>query len=220
MLRARDRLIRLAAGWGAIAGLGLLLNGRLQADLMANAWRLLEAGMILGLLLCLAAHRSLSAALGTVRGTRAIALLGLLGLVAVAQVIDKTRATYPFLSWSMYSEPEVMPTYVEYKATLASGRVIDFPFHEIVPTFERRSVSHGLTRRLARRSQPPGHLYFIEEAERLIESLAKIYNARHPSDQIEHVEVRYRAVPLQEFEGPASIRSRHIASYAISSVRQ
>lgn len=199
-------LTYVALGWGLLTASGLLINGGLHGDVAGNAWRLLESGMLLAVLLGLAAYSPLRTAFQGLGAARASALLGLVG---AGQVVDRPRMTYPFVPWSMYSQADVSPEYVEYHAALQSGRAIDFPFHRIIPTHEPRSVSYNFSGRLRRTDGTGGNVAAAQEVARLIVSLAKIYNQRHPSDPIRHIDIRLRSI-LLDHDRPESVAIRHV----------
>lgn len=111
---------------------------------VANMYRPVAYGfevlMLLGVFGVAAASRRFRQVFRRVHPVYSLLLSGVLLASFWAQMLDDSSSTYPFVSWTMYTEREPEPVYWEFSATHADGTSSGLipPFHPLrIRTFSR-----------------------------------------------------------------------------------
>jgi hypothetical protein len=111
--------------WSAVAAWVVAL-------LVAQPSRWVEPVLILGAVQALV-HVPGFAAMIAGLGSGRRAVLWLLLLFMLVGQFSRGEAYWPFLRWNMYSTRQPNPVYYEWKAMLADGGEVDFPFCRFAP---------------------------------------------------------------------------------------
>ncbi len=180
---------------------------------------LLELGVYALLLIVCLGHKPLRDALLGM-GTLRLAGLALFLLLAVAAQLYKSSTwTYPFATWTMYSDPAPAPTYPRYEAVLQSGATMDFPFQSVSPSRSDRAFGHGfdgLVSELAGMDEDdPARAVGAAELSEVLSEVGSVFNRRQPRDAIQAIHVSLCQVPLVGYDGQHSVSCHPVLSVGI-----
>ena len=133
---------------------------------------------------------------GLTRGRRAYLVTLVLALVA-GHLLDRSAATFPFVTWAMYSAPvPAGASYYEYTIIRRSGREEPLPVAQVFPGLSTRLV-HRL-RMLADEIQaaPAGapRSDRLTEYARLLAAIGRRYDGAGATDPVQVVQVWYATV--------------------------
>jgi hypothetical protein len=141
-------------------------------------------------------------------------LMGLFGLILLAQVIESKSQTYPFVKWGMYDDFSERVTYYEYVGVRPDGVEEPIPlarllriYQPVCPTCSKRLVwrlddlarerSEGKTE--AERAQATS-LY-----ERTVQAAWAVYAANNPGLQYHELRVRRSRFVVADYVDESSI---------------
>lgn len=112
-------------------------------------------------------------------------------LLWAGHTMGRSRLTYPFHRWDMYSTSEAPQQYYQFRAFTADGQVQDFPFDLINPwspgPLRGYSMLAPLSMRLIARQSRCKCASNDQELDKLIDAMAVLFERR-------------RGVPLRAFE--------------------
>jgi hypothetical protein len=170
-----------------------------------------ELGLYLGWLWFVIQQKSMLATLKALRPPYRVFLVTLVLVMCGAQLADQSHATFPFVSWALYERPaHGDPQYYDYTAVLQSGQERRLEvFHA------SRSLSYRLmfplndmAHTIHRAAQGQQRQALVTDYETVLQTVAHLYNHRHPDDPIRTVRVWHCTVPLRAYHGPSSIQRR------------
>lgn len=143
---------------------------------------------------------------------RGLAVL-LPGLVIAGHVTNLGDQAYPFVSWPLYTRSlPPNPSYHEYTATLATGRVIVLPASALFPSLGGRLMPFldFLSGPAVHTPTGPGRAYATARLEAVLRALAREHERRRYSEgSIVAVDVWHRTVPTAVYTGRTSITRVH-----------
>jgi hypothetical protein len=125
-------------------------------------------------------------------------LLGLFGLVLLAQVVESKYESYPFVKWGMYSDSNERITYYEYFGVRPDGALEPFPLARLLridqplcPTCSKRLVwrLEDLAKQRLSADTPAGRAAAADLYERTLRAAWAVYAARHPGVAYDAVSV-------------------------------
>lgn len=177
-----------------------------------------EWAMYLGGLLVTAHAARRARSFRNIGRARQVVLAGLVWSLLAGQVAGESRDTYPFVTWSMYTNPEPEPKYLELRARLASGRTVPFPLREVVPTTGVLPTRQGVVELLEGEDGESGEDRVGERPTRgaaVVTRLVDLYNRRNPEDPVVSLEILQHNIVSPDADPDtevlASIRSPRVA---------
>lgn len=178
----------------------------------------IESLAIGALLLAFASSARVRELLAAIGRPRAAFVIALLGLVLWGQLARDARASFPFLPWSMYTNPAPQPAYLEFEARYRDGATGPFPFGALATFAGSKFLSskgRALENRITQWLDPARGALAPDRARAELGKLAATYNAQHPGDPVVSIAVVRRVVPIQAFASRESIAREPLLELAI-----
>jgi hypothetical protein len=158
---------------------------------------MVEAIAYAALLPVLLARRPVQTLLGALAPARRAYLVILVAALVGGHLVDRSAATYPFVSWAMYAAPVPAPaTFYEYTVIRRSGREEPLPVARVFPGLSTRLVRRlrALADELVRTPDGPSRSARLAEYGRLLGAIARRHDTPDGLDPIDAVQVWHTTV--------------------------
>jgi len=198
---------------GALTGSGIWLlalgpvfaTGKFRFTLKNPDW--IEAIVLWFGLMAILSSASLRATLWN-QGTACKWLLVLLTVMILhGQFARNSSASFPFVSWGMYTNPRPTPKYASWTVTYRDGSVGEFPFQKVSNRGGIRPFLERFQKLVLRPEADPN------EVERLHRGLVALFNHRHSDNPIVEMQLLRRTIPIDSFSGRESISGEVVAVF-------
>jgi len=203
-LRLRRRDVFLLIGLVSLTLLSRRYLGR-AGPAVGEASAFLAMGLVLG------RHAGVHATLRALDRPRRVLVTLLPVLIVAGQVAGLGDRLYPFVTWPLYTNSlPGNPSYHEYTATLATGRVIALSPRALFPTLGGRVSPYleFLSGSALHASGGPAQARAAARMEAVLRALAREHERRYGTDPIRAVDVWHRTVPTAAYRGRESITRR------------
>lgn len=153
---------------------------------------MLESLAYAALLAVLAGQPAVRATLAALSPGRRAYLIGLIVALVAGHLVDRSAATYPFVSWDMYVAPlpRTAPFY-DYTVIRRSGREEPLPVARVFPGLSTRLVHRlrAMADELVRMPDGPARSAHLAAYARLLGTLARRHDDPDALDPVEGVQV-------------------------------
>ncbi len=153
-----------------------------------------ESFFYLALLLCFAQSRALRSLLAHLHPGHKLFLALLLGLLTLGHLWQKSRYTFPFVTWSMYGDPvnSDQIVFFDYEGTTAAGAKIRIRPSHLLPSLQNWVLDNKLkelgNQAIAEETGVEQQQYRQRYSDTLL-ALGRQYNRDHPTLTISSIEV-------------------------------
>lgn len=168
----------------------------------------LESLAVGALLLAFASSAQVRSLLADIGRPRALFVTALLGLVLWGQLARDNRTSFPFLHWSMYTDPDPPRTYLEFEVRYRNGETGPFRFGQLTSFSGSKFLApkgRALESRITKWLDPARGALVPDEARAALAKLVATYNARHRDNPVASLAVVRRRVPSSGFAGRESV---------------
>lgn len=175
---------------------------------MMFAW---ESCLYLGWLLFMVQQKPMLATLKALSSPYRAFLVVLVMLMFGAQLVDRSGATFPFVSWALYERPaHGNPQYYDYTAVWQSGQERRLEVFRVSRSLSYRLLFplNDMAHNIDQASEGLQRQAMIADYETALQTVAHMYNRRHPDDPIQAIRVWHCTVPLHAYHGPSSVQRR------------
>ena len=179
--------------------------------------KILEFSFYISWLVLLSAYEPLRQLLRSLPRPQRRFLIAITAVLLIAQVINKTRRTFPFIAWQMYStsQPDA-PVFFEYIGTCADGRELAIDTQDVFR-------SQGRAVRIRLRRQWIGIKNAVEDARRseldrefraLLTATISRFNEQHPESRVRSVRLVRCSMPRPSPGRELPVTRRSVAEFS------